>query len=290
MKVQPHNQENKPEPKQPSIRDYLPEIKLKVDRLPSKGLAYPPGATIKHRPFTFGEIKKISQSRLDTKEKFEFILSGIECSFDKLDLTLPDFMYIGFLRRISTLGTSEGVLIVKCPHCKKDHREKIEVGSSKNHIDFNDIKAEALPVIVELADRREYYFQPITLRKLFELLDGNKEVNDPILLMAAQCSLIKEGKKEYIPDIEEVYKIIENVLPEDGLMLAEVDEYLAHSIKPLKLICKNKLADDQTCGQEMSVELDGGDALLLPFRGDKESTQRRIRFGTKVQHKSGSPK
>ena len=155
MKVEHKNSEFQSVNKS-SSKEFLPEVKMKVNGLPSRGIPYPNGASIKHRPFTFGEIKKISQSKLDTKEKFEFILSGIDCSFDKLDLTLPDFMYIGLLRKISTLGTTEGILVVKCPKCNKEHNERLEIGSAKSKIDFHDMKAPALPIIIEMSDKNTF--------------------------------------------------------------------------------------------------------------------------------------
>jgi len=269
-------------PKAPeSDNDYLPLIKVSVDKLPSKGLPYPAKSFIKHRPFTFGEIKKVSQSKLDNKEKFEFLLSGIDCSFDKYDLTISDLLYIGFLRKISTLGTSQGIITVKCPKCKKDHREMIELGSMKSKIEFDDIKAPALPVVVEMSNSKDYTFSPLTVKKLFLLMDQKRDIDDPILLMAAQCT---------DHDLDDVYKFIENVYPEDGMLLSEIDELLFHGLKPYQMVCKNMDADKNQCGQEMSVGLDGGDALLMPFRGDKESTKSRIHFGSKTKHKSNPSK
>jgi hypothetical protein len=254
----------------------LPEVNIKVDHLPSKGLAYSGKyPKVSYRPYTFGEIKKINQDKgLSAKNRLEMVLSGIDCSFDKLELTISDLLYVGLLRKISTIG-SDINLTVSCAKCKKPINENI--GGAKGLIEFEDIKAPSLPIEADFSNGKSYEFSPLTVKEYFDLLDESPDKLDEIAMMARQC-------KNH--DFQETYEFFQGLMPIDRLLLEEIEKYLDHGLKPIKLKCKNKSSDSIICSHETSVELDGGQALLTPFRGDQESISNRIHFGKRMPHKS----
>jgi hypothetical protein len=241
---------------------FIPEVTLSLPQLPSRGIAYPKDAWIKYRAYSFGEIKKVNQERLNEKQTLEFMLSGVECSFDKKDITLADGLYIGLLRKISTLGTPKMVVQYTCVKCAS-HEKHVR----DTDFEFDDIKAPELPIKVDIKGQ-EYAFAPATLGKYFELCDEGKQKDD-VALMAKQCT-----NHAY----EDVYKMIYGLSVEDGIVMNEVDNYLYHGVKATQIQCSK-------CKFTQTIELDGGQALLIPFRVSEESAKSRIRFGNKTAHK-----
>lgn len=253
-----------PPPTPTLLTSSLPQISITCDKLPSLGRSYPENTVIQYRPYTFGEIKKVSQSKLDTKSSLEFVLLGIETEFDKTLLTVGDFFYLGLLRRISTLGSDKVDLPYKCGGCKKISKHTTET----TNIDFEEIKVPELPVIVEFSSR-EVEFNPLTIGSLFELIELGKH-SDEIALLAKQVSNI---------EFDEAYNFINNANPTDSKLINEVDKLLYHSTKEVVFKCKEILSDKKICGHENKIELEGGQALLIPFREREESIGSKIHFG-----------
>lgn len=252
----------------------LPYIQLTQNQLPSQGLAYPKGFELIYRPYTFGEIQKINQSKLSNKQKLTFVLEGIKTSFDKELLTLSDLSYIALLRKISTLGGHKVNVTFKCGKCRQEITEAIDFGTSQSIIEFQDILAPELPICITFSNNKEYKFKPITFKSFSKILEEGLE-HDTIALIAHQCI----NPHQY----DELYKVIENSTYEDQILLEELDKYLEHNIKPIKITCKN-VVGGQACHHVNSVELSGGEALLLPFRESKKSPSSRIRFGSQASH------
>jgi hypothetical protein len=249
------------------IKDFTPGVTLNdVTKLPSQGKAYPPGVSVRYRPFIFGEVYQISESKFTTREAYDYILTGVEVEgMDKLDLTLADVMYIGLLRKISTMGSSE---IIAKYHCTKCGRPSSIVFKTTD-IEFEDMQAPKLPIEGTFTFGK-LKFSPITLRQYYILLEKGKPT-DPVALYAVQS---------IGTEFDATYKTLFNVSTEDTRLLLEIDRYLNHGLKPLIKACPQKLDDAGTkCGARVEIELDGGQALLLPFRTDEQSTANRIRFG-----------
>lgn len=244
--------------------DFIPEVTITVDKLPSKGLAYPKNAIIKYRAYSFGEIKKISQERLPEKDTIEFVLSGVECSFEKHLLTLADVLYIGLLRKISTIQGNKVIIQFKCGKCASIEKPVYDLMG----LEFDDMKAPELPITAEVCGG-EYSFMPMTVSQYFELCDEGMQ-KDTMRYMAKQA----------INSDEKTHEIFFRASMEDGLVLTEVDKLLYHGLKPINASCSK-------CKQSNEIELDGGQALILPFREFQEPPQARIRFGSKASHKPG---
>lgn len=247
---------------------FLPTINLDISKLPSKGLSYPKNAEIKYRPYTFGEIKKASQSKMSFKDSIKFVLDGIDCSFPKRDISLYDVMYLSFLRNISSIKGVSYKIEHTCPECGKLGATEFPL----TNIEFQDIEAPKLPVNATF-NNKQLQFTPLTLGDFIELLDQGMEEDD-VALLAKKCRNI---------DFKEAYNIIENLMGDEQTDALDIEKALNHEIKPIEVVCKNKVKDffgeDKICGTKMNIELSGGESLITPFRGDKNSNKSRISFG-----------
>ena len=248
--------------KMKDAKDSLPRVNITVDSLPSKSLPYGKGAEIRYRGYTFGEIKSSNQSKLGPKDLFRTVLSGIETSFTKEMITVQDCLFLGFLRKISTVGSTDISIEVGCPKC--DARTTFALDLSKD-IEFEDIKAPKLPVIAPLK-AGDMAFTPINVNDVYNLIDSKKET-DEIAMVAAQCRS---------HSFDEAYQMIYNCDADDAEILAEVDKFMHHSLLPMKKKCGG-------CSNELEISLDIGGKdqnLVLPFRGRKRDGGNRIRFGS----------
>jgi hypothetical protein len=242
--------------------DFIPEINIQVTSLPSKSLAYLENTIIKYRPYTFGEIKKVSQSKLSIRDSFELVLSGIETNLgSKYDLTVSDVLYLGLLRKLSTLGSNKVNLPYTCSQCNNKSSHILDI---QNDLEFDDIKAPKLPIIAEFSNK-VIEFMPITVNKFFYLMDKGLE-KDELAIMAIQATNL---------DFEESYKFFQNITGEDIFLAEQIDQDLYHGLKPVSFECSQ-------CKSKIKFELDGGEALILPFREYKESIKTRIHYGIKA--------
>lgn len=247
----------------------LAEVDVKPSSLPSKGLPYPSDAVIKYRPYTYGEIKYINGSKGSEIDSYEYILKGIDCSFDKYLLSASDCLYLGFLRKISTLGTTKFKFSYQCQNCKNINSEIL----SLDVLEFIDLEIPSLPVTVDLSVG-EFKFDVLRINKFFELIREGR--SDDVSVLAKMCLSHKE---------EDTKELIDKSTLFDHEVIQELDSYLDHGIKPLTLKCvqeipikRSKTKNTQTCNFENKVQVEGGDNLVQPFRESKESIKNRIRF------------
>lgn len=254
----------------------LPEFSITVETLPSKSLSYPEHALIKYRVYTYGEIHKTTSSKIQTKDALELIVSGIEVNFKKYDLTLSDSLYLGLMRKISTLGTEKIKVPYRCARCNQLN----ELIFKNNELKFNDIEAPELPVRATFeSNNKEYHFMPLTLGNYFKLVDEKLSQNE-IALKAALCT-----NHPY----EQVYKDFDTCSNiNDMQLITEIDELLDHGLKPLEAICE-KTFEDKPCKQKVKLRLEGRQSLLLPFRERDEPVRSRISFGKASKHKPNRP-
>lgn len=266
---------------------YVPKYDKPISGLPSGGKPYPKTLEIKYRPYTFGEVKTVNQtgrSNFSTKDRINQILDGVKVSegFDIQDLTLQDVLFLGFLRKRSTFVKQDKVSIAHfCEGCKRATEFLL---SENEQLDFNEIKAPALPVSFEMHGE-EFQFSPITVKNYFNYIDlaiagidQNKEYDPASAIMAAQC---------ISHSFEDAYKAIFNANPQESKLLDEIDVLLNHDIKPIKFNCRNKKGD-QICNHESLIKLDEVDRLVLPFRGEHEElTSSSLNFGSRprIKHK-----
>lgn len=263
------------EKKENKKTDYMSRIEVDKSKLPSKGLSYPKSSTISYRPYTWGEVKQISQSKLGHKGQFEFITEGIFCDgIDVSDLTIGDAIYLGIYRKISTLGTGKVTIKYKCSNCKKSSKFSVDVKA----IGANFMEAPALPMTMKLGDHHRS-FEPLSIAKYFEVLNrvqDDSSIDQDFAFYAAQCI---NG------EFDEVYEQLYNITSESEMeLIRQIDKYLDHGLESVKNTCKNKMSDneEQVCGHVTEIEIEGGQALLLPFRDDSDDDGSAIRFGNEA--------
>jgi len=236
---------------------YIPSTKLEAKDLPSQGVFYPKNFTMKYYPYTFGEVKKISQSSYSILDRYSFILSGIETNFDKLDITVLDLIYIGILRNLSTFGTKKIKVIYTCKECGEENDAAVNLSD----LEFQDLtKEEQYPIKAELSTG-VFYLQPLTLRMYYELFNNNL-LEDEIAIIAMQClDFSKENLEEEFTN--NYNKLVLSSL-EDIDKLRELNKKLFHGLKETDLKCSK-------CQTINKVEIDGGDGdvLVTPFRESK---------------------
>lgn len=255
------------------VGQFIPKVTLHdVTKLPSRGLAYPKESMIQYRPFAFGEVKMVSGANFNTKQSYEFILEGIETSFDKKKLTIPDLLYVGLLRKLSTMGTTECIAKYQCNKCGKPGRLIFKT----DDLEFDELKIPALPIVADFSFGT-FKFGPLNVEKYFMILDKGLE-NNEVALYAAQVEAPLEK-------FDMIYKAFYKAETDDAIILTEVDKHLYHSLMPVKKKCKNQMnkpkdgGQPKLCGNAIDIELDGGQALIMPFRKREESIGNRIRFG-----------
>lgn len=248
-------------PPQPNTEN-LSEIGIDPSTLPSRGIPYPQNSSIRYRPYTFGEIKKFSDSKnLTRKQSMDLILSGITTDFDVHDLTLNDTLYLGLLRKISTLGDRPLTAEYSCGVCGHKGQHTFEL----SQIEFHDLKAEALPAECDLSRLPNVQFMPLTV-KAFIAMEGRTGLDPDLAAIAASC---------ISHPFEEVYEALSLGSLDDVELLSLIDTYLEHHVKPVVIHCS-------ACKKgKISLEVDGGDTIFMPFRKSQEPAANRIRFGSK---------
>ena len=120
------------------------------------------------------------------------------------------------------------------------------------------------------------FFSVLTLKRYFEILDLPKDRDGDIAYAAGTC-ISEDLKIAY----DKFYNV-ENL--EDVRLLEKVDGHLDQGIKPLDHTCILKVGtgdDKKVCNSKIKVGLDGGQALLLPFRQREIDVKSRIHFGNK---------
>lgn len=243
----------------------LTSVDLKGDSLPSKGMLYDlesegKGWTLNYRPYTLGEVKKLSQSNLSYKDKLLMALDGVEASFDKRSITLSDLVYISLLRRISSFGNNGFIVGSVCPKCGEKSESKV----FEESMEAKDIEAKALPITVKDKSGTEFKFVPLTIGRFLDILQAGQQTED-LRLMAGCC---------VSHDPDDAFNMFESMDQNFGKALQQVDKYLDHNMLDVEVKCTNL-----ECGHKKKVKPVGGQALLLPFRGNKDDTDFTISFG-----------
>lgn len=246
--------------KQSESHHVSPMITIKCTDLPSKGLPYPVGSEASYRPLTFGEVSVLAESKMSHSKNMDFLLEGIETSFDEQDLTLSDFLYLCLLRKMSTCETPKVQSSKFCTSCRKKSIFVFDI----HELDFHDLKAEKLPITLN----KEIEFAPITISKYKELVTLGKE-EDPVYVLAAACISM---------NLEDAHEMAYNSTASRAKTLQKIDELLYHGVKPYTYKCGNKV-DDVVCGNEISVSLLGGEGDLKPFRDADSTDEDVIEFG-----------
>lgn len=243
-----------------SPMDMLPTIK--VSELPSGFKTYKENARISYRTYSFGELRKLNQSTMHEFEKIKFIFSGIKCNFDRYELTVPDFLYIAFLRRISTYGETGYMMPVRCEICDDNHLFNHHFNDTD--IQFDDLNVPKLPATATLADGQELAFKPLLMREYIKRVNDGKSADDLALLSSMVSNM------EY----DEAYRILTSLTdPVDIEVVEEIDRMLNHGLVPLDATCPKCKKYKTKLFLEMSID------EVLPQDRHKGAVEARIRYG-----------
>jgi hypothetical protein len=257
---------------------FIPSIKLSVSRLPSGGKTYPKNVQISYRGYLFGELQEINGSKgrplLDTMKD---AMSGVTTlGMDTTALTLPDAVYLGILRRMSTTGASEFEIKYVCRNDKC--RELNTHTFSQQNISFNDLAIDGVGVKIELTNGKTYELSPLTFGDFIRLangIPGSKVKGELIKNKTATLAIMCRNMP-----FDEVYNDFYTIThPEDIEAIREVNELLHHDLKPLDAICKK-------CGHANKVVLEGRDSLITPFRGGGSSDRKRVHIIKRTEPQS----
>jgi hypothetical protein len=261
--------------------DELPEILVK--ELPSKFLPYPENASIYYLPYSWGDVKNISQSKINTKDFFIKVLAGIRTDgFEVLDLTVQDFLYIALLRKLSSFGAADAIEVTfKCPACLRASLAKVML----RLVSFEELKVPALPITLQTS-KGERIFSPLTLRRYFELFDMKMDENVDAMI-AACCT--------NVADIRQVMDEQKKSTGMDMELYATLAAFFDYGVLPVEVKCENKMpapvtdpptpdAKDTICGTTIKLLVDGGGIFIRPFRGSEDNLESRIRFGKAPAH------
>ena len=250
---------------------FLPTKEVELNNLPSKGRGYNSNAKISIRPYSFGEVKRISDSKLSMNEKLQTIVSGVSTNFDKDKLTLSDVVYLGMIRKLNTLSTFTALYPYDCPNCGTHNDHKF----TQNDIEIEDLEAEELPLSVTMSDGKIYEFEPITYKDMIDIGDGKYDkhvpsknvLKDKVAIYALLCKNQK---------FEDSYYFFNYTMDQDDHdVLNEIDMMLSHDVKPLNSTCTN-------CKTQISLPLKNAIDMVLPFRENKRHVRDRISFGKRT--------
>jgi hypothetical protein len=280
-----------PEPLVPDIaaqeNPNLPKFSFKaVEKLPSKAIPYPKGATVKYRSYTFGELEELANSTISIEDRFLFVLRGVETNFETLSLTVPDVLLVGLLRKVFTIGSEEFTVSSPCPACGKVHTLRFYTAQQEgidpeSVLDFNYLNVPALPLRVDFTFGT-HIFYPLTISDYLYLLDQDFVVNR-ITRIAIQCHSL---------DFPESIDIFANVTdPGDIAKLKKINKILDHHVKPLHVECDNILDDGEgglmKCGEHVWVDLTNSvQSIILPFHSEDDTIDHAFHFGEDLRLES----
>ncbi len=270
-----------------------------IEELPSQFKPYPENTRIIVDTYSYREIKLFSDSRIPLDKQYEIMLQGIHCdNMNPLSLTYFDFIYIGVLRRLSSLGVQRFRAPYYCPYCENNGTHYFDL----SEVGFESIKSPELPINVEFNSIGKQSFTPLTVGDYVDLYYNNKlyekkdkevlktedgtEIIDSIAIISKMC--ISEP-------FEKAYDLFYNLRDfEDRALLSEMDELMDHGILPLKFKCNQPIekvpvgthpSKVKLCNKKLQMGLSGGESLIYPFREHEQTVKHRISFGNERSSK-----
>ena len=248
-----------PEAIQDELSKYVPSVEC--TDLPSKFVPYPPGSKIAYKPYTFGEVLSVNESHLSLKQQFGQVLEGITTTgFPKDQLTVPDFLYIGLQRKISTLDTTTFTAAFLCRNEDCRHTNQLQLTTAM--FDFEYMAAPKLPVVLkDFPNLGKCIFDPLRVKEYLELMDQDKD--HQAYMLARMCRN---------QDFQTACDAFYYATGQSARNLRRVDAQLFHGLNPIPVTCPE-------CKRQSELKLDGWEAILIPFRGQDEPDEDQLTFG-----------
>jgi len=237
---------------------YLPEVEIK--NLPSKKLQYPEATRIYYKPFTLGDLQKINNSNMDAIQLYEYILEGIRVSgMEKSDLTFYDTVYIGWLRKIASLGTPLFNMKAYCPQCDTMNSRTIEL----KDMEFEDTKVPSMPINIKIRDIN-LVFKYLTIRDYIDILRLDK-MSDVVHVFAKHVSNLP---------FEEAYNLIFSLIGSEVDNVEYINGLLYHGLSKVPFKCHEcKLEYMVNPANYTEAE------ITRPFRRQEDDIRNEISFG-----------
>ena len=243
----------------------IPIINIPVEKLPSKGKLYPQGTEVSYKTLTFGEVQKLSSSKMSESEIIEFCMEGIIVkSLNKFLLTHSDYQFILMSRKLSMSKESQSKIRFLNPLTK----EKEDYVFNHSDIVFKDIEVSVFTVVFNINEECSLEFTPLTVQDMLVLIKKDSYTD----ATAITASMIRNKH------FNEAYKIISEISDYDDIEdLNKVIKLLDHSIEPFKVKCSDKKGNVQT----VKLAPDRRQVHLIPFRTREDTAGSRISFGNK---------
>ena len=202
------------------IKDPLIEIK----ELPSGFKPYPKNSKVFYKPITLKELDILNSGSLNIEQGYQFLLDSIVTQgFDKNELAYFDVVYIGIQRKLTAFGDIKGKYELICPKCGQTIEYEFEYTS----LEFKELQVDELPIKLKL-NNEELHFSVLNIKDFLQIEDVDKIID-------VYARMVKN--KSY----EEAHKIIENLTGKEAKAILYLAEILDYGIKPLDIICKNKI-------------------------------------------------
>ena len=257
----------------------------KVSQLPSGFLPYPKGIDIRFEPITVGEKLQLSEADLTIRQIYEYSLDKILVTgMNKRDLTLPDFIYIGVLRRLYAEDDVTNIHITYCPKCG----HKVTRQFLLSEIGFDELKLQGYPIKASFEDKI-LVFKPLTIGDTLDMLEKDPNGKDTVLntylamldkVLDTQGNTLDIDKEEFILNSsEELVGIFK-----------EVDELYYHGMQDIDIACPNKdfsqeydntgkLVGSKPCGNRWKEDYGSPATIIFPSDRHPSSVRSKITFG-----------
>lgn len=234
----------------------MADIWIKIDELPSgfKGYANPL-PKVEYRPYKYGEIKALADPALSDMEKARILKDGIRCNFPKDDLYYDDYRLILLYRVLSTIKTQRFEVSYQDGVDADSEPVIIKKKFSLTDIEFSDLKAASLPIVIAIGDDTKIKLNLPSLKRFLEYSD--LDMDDDIYLFL-QTASVKDAQK-IVDDLDteavlEIKKLIDSYLRLDSFVRVQLSS-----------------------GEEVTVPVNV--ATVSPFREETRPSAIRVESG-----------
>lgn len=231
-----------------------------ITQLPSEYKPYPKNIRVTQRRYGWLEIKQISARRtvLSNDDHWDAILGGVNIQgMDKEELTVPDGLYIGLVRKLSTLDVPFFEVSYMCSSCN----QPVVFQLTPDKLVFSNIKAPELPIVAQFSFG-EMKFSPITIRKhrIYENVRANYKDYEQGALFVAMNSVSHS--------YEEAFELLQTRADvKDIAIIESIDKLLDHGLQPVTNICQTKIRtvvpDSKIDANELYKKLNSKDILPI---------------------------
>lgn len=279
-----------------------------LEALPSEDKVYPKGAKFAYRKYTYEELLAINNRDLKMKDKYAVMLKGIKSvgtvPIDVRMLTFDDFKFICTTRKLEAFGTTQFEIPYVCPFCGTETKTKITMAD----ITFDSMQAKSVPARVKFNQYPdiEFKFMPVTVGDILWLMNNDvyfKRDEDGELMITVMGNYVVDvvailARQCITHSFEEAYELLAKINTyRDVEILQQLQTVFDHGIMPHTFKCQarsqaelpdnfNELSEEEKriaigkaqafskpCGETITLRVDGGDTIILPFREESNELE-----------------